>query len=331
MDGKTKKDGGNNLPRPRPRFNVLVTSISNKIPLLKVMQQAAGKLGPGIGVIGADINNNCLGRNFVKRFWQMPKISDLAIKQVIGYCRQNKVKAVIPTRDNELLFWSKNKGLLEQQQIKVMVSEFATVNICLDKLLFYNFLKDGLPVIKTSDKLAAIKAKTYVVKERFGAGSLNIGLNLNKADAARFARNLKKPIFQPYLKGKELSLDAYVDLNGTIKGMIARSRDLIINGESQITTMVNKPKLEKISARLITVLKLYGHLVLQIMEDEAGDFHFIECNSRFGGASTLSVAAGLDSFYWFLLEASGRDIGKLPFNKSPRQLKQIRYPNDVIL
>ena len=105
----------------------------------------------------------------------------------------------------------------------------------------------------------------------------------------------------------------------------------MINGESQITTTVNLPSVEAVCRQAAESLPLYGHVVMQVIVDGSGHVHLIECNARFGGASTLSVAAGLDSFYWFLLESTGVDIAHHPFTYDPtRPLRQIRHAADVV-
>jgi carbamoyl-phosphate synthase large subunit len=75
---------------------------------------------------------------------------------------------------------------------------------------------------------------------------------------------------------------------------------------------------------------MYGHIVLQVLMDENENLHVIECNSRFGGASTLSIASGLDSFYWFMLEANQVDLDSYPFTRSKVEKKQVRFPEDLI-
>ena len=77
-------------------------------------------------------------------------------------------------------------------------------------------------------------------------------------------------------------------------------------------------------------LRLYGHILFQVIKNGNGDFYFVECNARFGGASSLSVAAGLDSFYWFLLESGGVGLSDYAFVQSATPLRQIRYASDVI-
>jgi carbamoyl-phosphate synthase large subunit len=64
-----------------------------------------------------------------------------------------------------------------------------------------------------------------------------------------------------------------------------------------------------------------------ILGDEG--LQIIECNTRFGGASTASIAAGLDSFYWSLLESSGADVSQAPFLRIPGEVRQVRAPTDT--
>ena len=78
-------------------------------------------------------------------------------------------------------------------------------------------------------------------------------------------------------------------------------------------------------------LNLYGHAIFQIIEDWEGHFHVIECNPRFGGASTASVAVGLDSFLWFLMESAGINLEGVPFLRSQKDIKQIRFMTDKII
>lgn len=133
------------------------------------------------------------------------------------------------------------------------------------------------------------------------------------------------------MAGKEYSVDIYVAKDGQPKGAVARSRDIVAGGESQVTTIARMPKLEALSKKLAAKLKLYGHLVLQVIQDKERKFHILECNSRFGGASTLSVKDGLDSFYWFLLEAQGASLDNYPFIRTGKSLRQIRFSQDLIV
>ena len=121
--------------------------------------------------------------------------------------------------------------------INVMISNFESIKKCFDKLLFSNENGDFKEYfISTFDNINNCSFKSYVVKERYGAGSKSIGINLSKQDAIRHSKLMYSPIFQEFIEGIEISVDAYVDSKNNVKGIILRKRELVINGESQITS-----------------------------------------------------------------------------------------------
>jgi len=315
-----------------PERNVLVTSISKKVPLLKCLKKACYKFEYPAKIFGADTNKNCIGKYFVDEFWHMPKIDKLKTKDLISYCKKYNISFIIPTRDGELTFFAQNKKELLKNDIRVMISNIDTTKICLDKLLFFKKIKSlGFQAIFTTTNIEEINAQKYVVKERFGSGSRMIGLDLRKEQIISLAKNFENPIYQPFIEGEEFSVDVYVGKNKKTKGLVVRTRDLVTNGESQISETVRKNNIEKICLRLAEKLNIYGHAVIQVIVDSNGNCHILECNNRFGGASSLSEQVGLDSFYWFFIESIGKNLEKFPFLRSKSNKKQIRYPQDLII
>lgn len=311
--------------------SILITSISKKIPLIEGVKKAAKKIGGTRFIHGCDTDPQCLGRYFVDYFWQTAPIQHLTREQVRDYCRHHQITAIIPTRNGDLEFYAQHKDWLKGEGIQTMVSAESVIKICLDKKHFSDWMiENHFPVIPTALSIDEIKAHHFVVKDRYGAGSLSIGLKLEKQTAITHAKNLKNPIFQPFIEGIEYSVDLYRDLSGTIKGCISRRRDLVINGESQVTTTVRKPKIEKLCVDMANKMNLYGHAVFQVIESADQTLHVVECNPRFGGASTASIAVGLDTFYWFLLESSGQSLDSHPFHRSEKEIRQVRYPVDHI-
>ena len=126
---------------------------------------------------------------------------------------------------------------------------------------------------------------------------------------------MQEPIFQPFIEGQEWSVSLYRSFEGRLKGYMARQRNYVVNGESQVTTTVHYPALEHLCQQMADLLKINGHAVFQILEDVQGNFHVIECNPRFGGASTASLAVGLDSFFGILLNVRP-ELARLSFYAS---------------
>lgn len=323
MSGKTA--------RPVPRIgNVLITSASRKIPLIRAMQDAARRLSPAIRVIAGDLDAHAHARYAADAFWAMPRCSDANLEALIAGCRERGITAILPTRDGELEFWGRHRQDLASLGIQVLVSDPDSVISCLDKLLFSQIGKKmGLPVIESADTPDAVGPGPYVVKERYGAGAHGIGLKLDRMAALAHARTLDAPIFQPFFAGPEISIDAWLDRDGRAVGVVPRWREEVVNGESQVTTTFHDEEVEAEARRCLEALALRGPVVMQaIMID--GRMQIIEVNPRFGGASTAGIAAGLDSLYWSLCEAFEEDFTPI-FRRCRSQVRQIRIPADIVV
>ena len=136
--------------------NILITSISNKITLIDQVRNSSNF---NIKIFGGDSNVNCIGKYFVEKFWKMPLIKNLEIEKLIKYCKINKIKYIMPTRDGDFIYFSKNKSISLKNKIFVMISSLKTINFCLDKISFYkNGKKVNLPVIQTSENIQEIKS-----------------------------------------------------------------------------------------------------------------------------------------------------------------------------
>jgi carbamoyl-phosphate synthase large subunit len=168
-----------------------------------------------------------------------------------------------------------------------------------------------------------------VVKERFGSGSAGTRLGLNPDEAYRYAKNLSLPIYQPYIRGQEYSIDVYVPFTGKNCRAVTRSRDKVIGGESKISTIKDMPILANICCDAAQCLGLAGHAVFQAIIDENNIAHIIECNCRVGGASTLSMQAGLSSLQWFLLESVGRPLPEMQSASWATEMQLVRIPYDT--
>lgn len=318
--------------QPARNAGVLITSISKKMPLIGSVREAANKIGQFQHLYGCDSDAFCIGQYGVDDFWHCPSLEALTPENIAAYCEKNGITAVIPTRDGDLEFYSRHLSFFDKRGIRLMVSSLDTVLLCLDKKRFADFLlKEKFPAIPAFLSIEKCPGDLYVVKERKGAGSRQIGIRLNQKQAMEHAKQLQEPIFQPYIEGREWSIDLYRSFKGIVKGVVARHRNTIVGGESQVTTTVKNPRLEQLCQQMADKLNIHGHAVFQAIEDSQGGFHIIECNPRFGGASTASIGVGLDSFFWFFGECLGSDLEHYPFLRSHGEVRQIRYLTDRLL
>lgn len=303
---------------------VLITSISKKVPLIKAVQKAARDIPEPMQVVGGDIDHQCIGRHYVDHFWEMPPLNQMSVTSFIEYCLDASITKIIPTRDGELPYFATHRETFKKKGIEVMISNLVGVQIADDK---YQFSKEFVDAIPTERELQLMDSRAYVVKERYGAGSLSLGLNLSKQEALAHSEDLEEAVFQPYIIGKEISVDLYMRKDGVCHGVVCRERVLIVNGESQKTRTIKHEALEQRSAELAHHLGLYGHVMFQfICEKDSNQLFLLECNPRFGGASTASIQVGLDSFRWFFLESEGQSLP--PFERSSKEVLMVRHVED---
>ena len=311
--------------------NILVTSASGKAPLVRAMKQAAARISADARVIAGDMDPDAPARHVADGFWQMPRLDSVSPGELVEACRRHEIGTVLPTRDGELLFWAKARDAFAEAGIDIIVSPPRSVERCLDKLAFAQFgSEEGLPFIPASTDTDSLTATTFVVKERFGAGSLGIGLDLDRTAALSHAAQLAEPIFQPFVAGPEISIDAWMDDAHQPRGLVLRRRDRIVSGESHTTTTFRNPAIEEKARQVFSALRLRGPVVLQAIVSDNDELNVIECNARFGGASTASIAAGLDSLYWSLAEFHMPDAPQ-HFHRIAGELRQVRMPEDIIL
>ena len=310
---------------------MLVTSAGRKVPLIRAMVVALKRINPMGKVIAGDSDPLSPAQFFAEDFWAMPVLNEMGAAELFKQLKSRRVTTVFPTRDGELSFWAALKTDLAAEGIHVVVSPTNALNRCLDKLEFAQWAQErDLPVIPASLDASAYGNRPLVVKERFGSGAKGVALNLTVRAAQSHAQHLTSPIFQPYIAGEEISIDAFLDQNSMLHGLSIRSRDNVINGESAVTTTFRNEKIEAEAGGFLTELELQGPVVMQAILTDDG-MEVIEVNPRFGGASTASIAVGLDLLYWALAENKTREGGLPRFERAEKNVRQIRVPHDKVL
>ena len=311
---------------------LLVTSASRKIPLLKAARKALSKIHPESQVIAGDLDSTALSAQIGIDFMPMPPTDENNLNELLAACKSKSISVVLPTRDGELVFWGENIEFFEKNGISVIISSPESLRRCLDKLEFFRFgNENSIPVICTSEYIDQIDAQKLVVKERYGSGATAVGVFFDRDEARAYLGKLDQPIVQPFIEGIEISIDAWIDRNSVVKGVILRRRDLVKDGESQVTTTFSNPALAKHVEEILSKLNLCGPIVMQGIIDHENNFSVIEVNPRFGGASTVSLEMGLDSLYWSVLESLGEDVSRYPFVRPKNRIKQVRAPTDHYL
>lgn len=271
---------------------LLVTSIGDKIPLLRWARLALDRAGGGV-LVGQDRDESVTGRRFVDEFHRtIPHDCDV----------------VIPTRDAELE-WIHSYGAFAPDA----PGRFN------DKLRFAEYCYAlGIKHPKTSTS-ADEHTLPMVSKARNGAGTRDFRILLTKQFT--IAKDEPEQIYQERIQGTEYSCDAYYTRDGYLHGYVVRSRDRIKNGESWVTTVTTDRHINDMCELYLRKFHaMRGPINMQLIGDTV-----IEVNPRVGGAMTASMAAGLDVLYWTILEAQEKSLP--PFELHP--VRQIRFATDM--
>jgi carbamoyl-phosphate synthase large subunit len=313
-----------------PEGNALLSSSGSKGSLLRHLQLAVRKLSPESVVFAGDSDPNALTRFLSDYFWVMPDLDTTGLEVIANELIARNITTVLPSRDGELVFWARNASYFLGKGINVISSPLPVIELCRDKLMFASYgTNHGLPFIPTSTDLSEISGDRVVVKERFGSGSSGMWLDQTRASAQLVSTHAIEPIFQPQISGIEISIDVWGSRNNGVYHAAVRERVLVVRGESKVTRVFRDEKLERFFGKLAKDLGIVGPAVFQaFLKDES--VHVIECNPRFGGASTASIAAGIPLLELSLLDAWGSNFEPDSGSFSLRPLTQVRWSKDEV-
>ncbi|MBF0567158.1 MAG: ATP-grasp domain-containing protein [Nitrospirae bacterium] len=312
-------------------FNVLITSASRKVSLVKSFREALGQTGGG-GVIAADLSPMAAALYFADEHVLLPPDKDPGfVDTVLELCIGLGVKLVVPTRDEELPVFSTNRERFLREGIRIMVASPDIVAICQDKLLFSEFcLLRNIPVPLSIDVRKTPSAYDFplFLKPRFGKGSRNAVKVCSEEELRLAIKRCPDCIVQEYIKASEYTIDLFADFDGRVLSVVPRERLLVFGGESFVAkTRKIWPVIDE-AARLSSILGLVGHNTIQCFYDDGG-VRFIEVNPRYGGAASLGFAAGAHTPLMLVKLAKGYEVNPM-IGEFTDNLVMARYTEDFI-
>lgn len=283
--------------------NVLITSSGNKQILIDYLKSEFYRIDPDVSIISTDISSDNLSYLLSDDFFKFERIKNENIDLFVGECLKRGISLIIPSSNSDALLLSEFAGEFRKSNINILVSENRFVSLCIDKLNFSEYFEKKSPcIIKSTLNADEVDGTKLVVKERFGAGSVGVVLNLTKSEILSAAINLKNPIFQAYLKGYEFSADVWANRNCVIHAVALRKRQVIQSGESiQCEYFENTLIISEIY-KMLENEQVRGPLNIQGIVGSSGNFKFIEINPRFGGAFLMSKFAGFAVAEWIYEE-----------------------------
>jgi carbamoyl-phosphate synthase large subunit len=280
---------------------VLLSPVGAKRALLQAFDAAAGH---DIDIHAGDSDLNApalIGRAQALKTpaWASANWADL----FLGLCRDNKISLVVSIADRELNALDSIGSELRVLGVKTLLPIIpGALAICQDKRLFVQWcIQRGLPTPRTVSMGGALSKNVNSVqfplfaRPSVGQGSLGTWMVTTPQMMAALASMADELIVQEMVTDPEYSIDVLSSFEGRALQAVVRRRLVVRGGESTTTQVVQCPELEALALKVCDGLGLVGHSVVQAFWSEKNGPRLIEVNPRFGGASTLSIRAGLDS------------------------------------
>lgn len=281
-------------------------------------------------VIGADLNANGIGANFVDAFYPLPPANKKAeyLQALNRLCRTNQVSVIIPASEIEIRLLSRTFSSLQLAcGTKIIAQPFKWISVYGDKLKCMKKLSKRIELpcfadgsIK-KDVEAVIRKVGFpvVVKPRLLSGSRSIGVARNSRELEVLLSQTSQPLVQEYLddSGGEFSVGAFASQEG--KKLICFRRHLGPVGCSWYAELDQDKEVLAYSEKLLAVTHLRGASNFQVRKTRRG-VRLLEINPRFSSLVVARAVSGFKDVEWAILDSLRR-----PIVFSDKPYKRLRF------
>lgn len=311
--------------------NILLTSASRKVSLVKNFKKALNNNGK---IIAMDISTQSPALYFADEYIiGLRSDNPEFINFMIETCKNNDIKLIIPTRDEELALFSKNRKLFEDIGTQIMVSDLKAIETCQNKEKFIEFCQNNnFDIPKTFDNASQITDKDFplFLKPIVGKGGSETFKVDSREELNSILSNSNDFLIQEFIDYPEYTIDLFADFDGNVISAVPRQRVNVWGGESLVTKTVKNQILIDEAIKLAEKLELKGHNTIQCFFDGKNIIKFIEVNPRFGGAASISFEAGANSAEFLLKLLDGETL-KPQIGEFKDDLTSLRYVEDYFI
>lgn len=281
------------------KLKLLFTSVGRRVELVEEFRLSAKRIGLELEIWGGDMSKDAPALFFCDKTVQLYKIKDSNyVPQLLEICEKEKIDAIIPTIDTDLLLLAQNKEKFKAVGTKVIVSDESKVELCRDKRLTAKYFQSlGLySPISVDDISFYNEGFPAFIKPKDGSSSLFAYKVNSQKELEMYAKQVPDYIVQPFISGKEFTIDIFCSLDGDPIYITPRERNLVRAGEVMKTRINNDQKMIDEMLSLVADYKPCGAITVQLIQQEGTNKnYYIEINSRFGGGAPLSMRAGANS------------------------------------
>ena len=292
-------------------MHILFTGIGRRIELIQAFRNAALVLNKDLKIYGADMAGTAPALAYCDYTRCVVSMKDPEyIKKLLDICVSDHIDLIIPTIDTDLLVLSENKEKFERIGTRVMISAPDKIRICRDKNNTSQFFVDcgllaPMPVNDWKEYKSGFPA---FIKPKDGSSSINAFKVENEEELEVYAGQVEDYIVQPFVSGKEYTIDIFCDWAGNPISIVPRERLQVRAGEVLKTQICMDSTMIEEAKTLCVAFKPCGPMTVQLIRDAEGIDWYIEINPRFGGGAPLSMKAGARSAEAILKLMDGEEV-----------------------
>ncbi len=279
-------------------MRILFTGVGRRIELLQAFRNAALVLNKNLKIYGADMAGTAPALAYCDYTRKVVSMKDAGyIQNLVDICATDHIDLLIPTIDTDLLVLSEKQEKFAAIGTKVMISSPDKIRICRDKNNTSQFFVDcglyaPMPVNDWQEYKAGYPA---FIKPKDGSSSINAYRVDSVEELEVYAGQVEDYIVQPFVDGREYTIDIFCDWHGEPITVVPRERLQVRAGEVLKTKICMDEKMIEEAKVLCKAFKPCGPMTVQLIRDKDGVDWFIEINPRFGGGAPLSMKAGARS------------------------------------
>lgn len=280
-------------------IKILVTGVGRRVELMRAFRQAALQLNIKLILIGADMAGTAPALAYCDGVRKVCAMKDPDyINQLVAICKKDNIDLVMPTIDTDLLVLSQNVSRFTEVGARVLISAEDKISICRDKNNTGAFFEScGLKAPKTYNDYHEYDGPfPCFIKPKDGSSSINAYKVESPDEIEVYASQVEDYIIQPFISGREFTIDIFCDFDGNPVYIVPRERMQVRAGEVLKTRIHLDSVMIEESRKIIEGFKPCGPITVQLIQDEnTGINYYIEINPRYGGGAPLSIKAGADS------------------------------------
>lgn len=292
-------------------MHILFTGVGRRIELIQAFRNAALVLNKELKIYGADMAGTAPALAYCDFTRRVVAMKDPGyIQNLLDICVIDHIDLLIPTIDTDLLVLSENKEKFEAIGTRVMISAPDKIRVCRDKNNTSQFFIDcGLHTpMPTSDWKEYKSGFPAFIKPKDGSSSINAFKVDKEEELEVYAEQVTDYIVQPFVSGREYTIDIFCDWDGNPVSIVPRERLQVRAGEVLKTKICMDSIMIEEAKTLCSAFKPCGPITVQLIRDDSDMDWYIEINPRFGGGAPLSMKAGARSAEAILELMDGKEV-----------------------